>query len=112
LYKEVVQNVPYQRNPRSGVFYFRLTVPEHLRHIVGRREIKRSLRTGLRAEAVVLAQRLYVESRSLFLKAEYQMSKKNKSEPYTSEWIKENAAWGWAASKDINSEADSSEDMR
>ena len=40
------------------------------------------------------------------------MSKKNKSEPYTSEWIKENAAWGWAASKDINSEADSSEDMR
>lgn len=67
-----------QRNSQSGIFYFRLTVPEQLRHIVGRREIKRSLRTGRRAEAIVLAQQLYVEARSLFLKVEIGMGKQPK----------------------------------
>lgn len=65
-----------QRNPQSGFFYFRLTVPERLRHIVGRREVKKSLRTGRRSEAVVLAQRLYAQTYELFYKLEFGMGEK------------------------------------
>ncbi len=63
------------RHPNSGIFYFRLTVPQHLRHIVGKREIQRSLRTGLRTVATPLAQRLYVDTRRIFFEAEQRMVK-------------------------------------
>ena len=39
-----------------GIYHFRLKVPKHLRHIVGQREIKRSLRTRDPVHAKRLAQ--------------------------------------------------------
>ncbi len=83
-----------QRNPQSGVFYFRLTVPERLRHIVGKREFKKSLGTGKRSEAVMLAQKHYYASKLLLLKAEATMTKKKDFIPYSKEWIKQNAELG------------------
>lgn len=44
---------------RNGIYYFRWRVPDRLRHVYGRREIRQSLRTGNKREAqqqaVVLA---------------------------------------------------------
>ncbi len=74
------------RHPDSGIFYFRLTVPQHLRHIVGKREVKRSLRTGLRTVATPLAQQLYLDTRRIFFEAEQRMVKRRanpKNDDYT-----------------------------
>ena len=38
-----------------GIYHLRLAVPKHLRHTVGKREIKKTLRTGNRREARRLA---------------------------------------------------------
>jgi hypothetical protein len=77
LYKETVQifRIPahLQRNPIYGIFYFRLTVPKHIRHIVGLLEIKSSLRTGMKSEAQVLAQKNYYDAMVLFANAEKQI---------------------------------------
>lgn len=81
-----------QRNSQSGIFHFRLTVPERLRHIVGRREIKKSLRTGVRSEAIVLAQKCYYDAQVMFLKAERWPGNMNKKDAGL-EFIKKNAAW-------------------
>lgn len=59
-----------QRHSRSGIFYFRLTVPARLRHLLHKREIKKSLGTGRRAEAIPLAQGLYCKYYLLFQKLE------------------------------------------
>jgi hypothetical protein len=48
-----------QRNTQSGIFYFRLTVPPHIRHILHKREVKISLGTGQRSIALPMAQGLY-----------------------------------------------------
>ena len=65
------------RHPDSGIFYFRLTIPPHLRHTIGKREIKKSLETGLRADAIPKAHQCYVEAHKLFQRAEKRMSKPN-----------------------------------
>ena len=98
-----------QRNPRSGVFYFRLTVPERLRHIIKLREIKRSLRTGLRADALLFAQKYYYETQLLFKRAEHTMSdKKNDHAPWSEEWIKQNSVWSLGEGEsDAESDVDS-----
>jgi integrase len=59
-----------QRNPSSGIFYYRIAIPAHLRHSIGRCEIKKSLGTGLRSEAILKAQRLHVETCELFQRLE------------------------------------------
>ncbi len=63
------------RHPDSGIFYFRLTVPQYLRHIVGKREVKRSLRTGMRSVAIHLAQQMHLDTRRIFFEAEQCMVK-------------------------------------
>lgn len=65
-----------QRHPSSGIFYFRIAIPAHLRDTLGKREVKRSLGTGLRSEAMLKAQRLHLETRDLFHKLEKRMSQK------------------------------------
>jgi integrase len=59
-----------QRHPSSGIFYYRIAVPAHLRDTVGKREIKKTLGTGLRAEAILKAQRLHVETCELLTRLE------------------------------------------
>ena len=59
-----------QRHPSSGIFYFRIAIPAHLRDTLGKREIKKTLGTGLRAEAILKAQRLYLETQNLFQRME------------------------------------------
>jgi len=63
-----------QRHPDSGIFYFRLTVPTHLRDTIGKGTIKKSLGTGLRAEAVLKAQRLHLETLEQFHRLEKRMA--------------------------------------
>jgi len=41
-----------------GIYHLRLAVPKHLRYVVGKREIKKTLRTGNRREALRKARRL------------------------------------------------------
>jgi len=41
-----------------GIYHLRLAVPKHLRHTIGKREIKKTLRTGNRREALRKARRL------------------------------------------------------
>ncbi|MGI6657200.1 MAG: DUF6538 domain-containing protein [Desulfobulbus sp.] len=50
-----------QRDKASGLLHFRLRVPGHLQPIVGRTEIKRSLRTYDKRVAIPIAYRLYLE---------------------------------------------------
>lgn len=59
-----------QRHPSSGIFYYRIAIPAHLRDTLGKREIKKTLGTGLRAEAILKAQRLHVETCELFRRLE------------------------------------------
>lgn len=71
-----------QRHPSSGIFYFRIAIPTRLRDTLGKREIKKSLGTGVRAEAIVEAQRLYVKTHDLFRRTEKRMApQKSKSSP-------------------------------
>lgn len=58
------------RNKQSGILYFRLTVPQPLRHILRKREIKKSLGTGQRSKALPIAQLLYCKYFMLFHKFE------------------------------------------
>ena len=55
-----------QRHPKSGIYYFRLAVPERLRSAICKREIKRSLRTGLRSEVTLAAMHCFVQAQELF----------------------------------------------
>ena len=41
-----------------GIYHLRLAVPKHLRYVVGKREIKKTLRTGNHREALRKARRL------------------------------------------------------
>jgi len=59
-----------QRHPSSGILYFRCSVPERLRPVLGRTEIKRSLQTADKRVAIPVAMRLYVEVRELFSRLE------------------------------------------
>jgi len=54
------------RSPKTGVFSFRLAVPAKLREAVGKREIKKSLKTADPRKALVMAMRLKDDSDRLF----------------------------------------------
>ena len=49
-----------------GIYHLRLAVPKHLRHTVGKREIKKTLRTGNRREALRKARRLVTQYQDWF----------------------------------------------
>lgn len=66
---------------QHNVFYFRRSVPEDLRSILGQREIKRSLRTGDKREATRLARLLDFHIETIFQDARRAMSKHNKINP-------------------------------
>ncbi len=70
-----------QRHPLSGIFYFRIIVPTHLKLIIRKTEIKKSLGTGLKSEALIMAQGIYFETCKLFQRAEKTMKKGSKSLP-------------------------------
>lgn len=57
------------RHPDSGIYYLRRVVPEELRHIVGKIEIRRSLRTRDHRQAKTAFAVAYAESERLFQKA-------------------------------------------
>jgi hypothetical protein len=59
-----------QHHKESGIFYFWLAVPAHLRDHIGRSEIKKSLGPGLRSEATLKAQKLFVETMEMFHRLE------------------------------------------
>ncbi|MBV5327646.1 MAG: site-specific integrase [Chlorobium sp.] len=55
-----------RRDPQSGLLSFRLRVPGHLQKLIGRTEIKRSLRTADKRLAIPVAMGLYIEVQKLF----------------------------------------------
>ncbi len=55
-----------RRDPQSGLLSFRLRVPGHLQSIVGKTEIKRSLRTVDKRLAMPVAFCLYCELQNYF----------------------------------------------
>lgn len=57
------------RHPDSGIYYLRRAVPENLRAIVGKVEIRRSLRTRDHREAKAAFATAYAESERLFQQA-------------------------------------------
>ena len=59
-----------QRDPHSGILSFRLRVPGHLQNIVGKTEIKRSLRAADKRLAMPIAFKLYVELTDYFKRLE------------------------------------------
>lgn len=62
-------NAPYLYRSRHGLFYFRIVVPEAIRPIIGKREIRRSLRTTSKREAVIRSSGLMVNIQSAFERA-------------------------------------------
>jgi integrase len=54
------------KHPNSGIYYLRLEVPISLRHIIGKREIKKSLRTTSFSAAKTLFAQKYAEAQQLF----------------------------------------------
>ena len=59
---------------RHGALYFRLTVPEDLRNVIGQREIYRSLHTCGVREAAHAAQTLRIAFRAIFSDLRIRMS--------------------------------------
>lgn len=56
----------YLAQNHFGIYYFRLAVPVKLREIIGRRELRQSLRTKNRKEAMAAARRMAVAAESYF----------------------------------------------
>ena len=54
------------RHPDSGIYYLRRRVPDDLRHIIGKTEIRRSLNTRLHQQAKAAFALAYAESERLF----------------------------------------------
>jgi hypothetical protein len=60
-----------------GVYHFRIAIPQELRVILGKREIKKSLRTSNRKEAIRIAQGLSVKVNDVFEEIRRMAGKKN-----------------------------------
>ncbi|MEQ5856043.1 hypothetical protein NFI08_10115 [Halomonas sp. EF61] len=58
-------SAPYLFRSRHGIWYFRVVVPERARQAIGKTEIRRSLGTRCRREAMVAAAALLLESHEL-----------------------------------------------
>ncbi|MGD9921053.1 MAG: DUF6538 domain-containing protein [Pseudorhodoplanes sp.] len=63
-----------KQSPKTGVFSFRLAVPEKLRTAIGKREVKQSLKTKDHRKALVMAMRLHEEWKGRFLVAEQSLA--------------------------------------
>lgn len=64
-----MQSVPSSLSKNNfGIFYFRIAVPHKLRHIIGKRELRQSLRTN-RKDAMSAARRMAVAAES-FIRGE------------------------------------------
>jgi integrase len=63
-----------KRSPKTGVFSFRMAVPEKLRSVIGKREVKQSLKTKDHRKALVMAMRLHEEWKGRFLAAEQSLT--------------------------------------
>lgn len=62
-----MQSVPsYLSKNTFGIFYFRIAVPHKLRHIIGKRELRQSLRTKNRKDAMSAARRMAVAAENFF----------------------------------------------
>ncbi|WP_321351464.1 tyrosine-type recombinase/integrase [Halopseudomonas oceani] len=59
----------YLQLSRHSVFYCRVAVPQSLRPVIGRREIRRSLNTRCRREALMRSHELLCKAQLLFAKA-------------------------------------------
>ncbi len=60
-----------------GIYHLRLRVPDHLRQSLGKREIKKTLQTGCRRDALQKARRLVVEYLEQFSNANNNMNLKD-----------------------------------
>ncbi len=58
----------YLQTSQNNIYYFRRVVPVHLRDIIGKREIKVSLRTRNPQKAMILARVFYLKSEQLFFR--------------------------------------------
>lgn len=56
---------PYLIRSRHGIYYFRLVVPKRLQSSIGRTEIRRSLRTRSKREALISSAQLLIEAQAL-----------------------------------------------
>lgn len=56
---------PYLLKSRHGIYYFRLVIPVSLRIAVGKTELRRSLKTRSKREAILKAARLLLEAQKL-----------------------------------------------
>ncbi|MFO1125791.1 MAG: DUF6538 domain-containing protein [Methylocystis sp.] len=63
-----------KRSPKTGAFSFRMAIPEKLRPVIGKREVKQSLKTKDHRKAVVIAMRLHEEWKGRFLIAEQSLA--------------------------------------
>ena len=55
-----------KRSGKRGIFSFRISVPEALRETIGKREIKKSLKTSDPRKAMLMALKLYEDTQLLF----------------------------------------------
>ena len=60
-----------------GVYHFRIAVPQDLRKMFGKREIKKSLRTSNRKQAILIAQRLSAQVAGVFEEMKSMAERKN-----------------------------------
>lgn len=67
---------PYLFRSRHGIYYFRLVVPEGLRQVLGRTEVRRSLKTRSKREALIGAARLLLDAKELLGKESGQVTGK------------------------------------
>lgn len=63
-----------KKSPKTGVFSFRMAVPEKLRDVIGKREVKQSLKTKDHRKALVMAMRLHEEWKGRLLAAEQSLA--------------------------------------
>ena len=56
---------PYLLKSRHGIYYFRLVIPVSLRVAIGKTELRRSLKTRSKREALLKAARLLLEAQAL-----------------------------------------------
>ncbi|QNU61665.1 site-specific integrase [Vreelandella titanicae] len=61
---------PYLLKSRHGIYYFRLVIPVPLRVVIGKTELRRSLKTRSKREALLKSARLLLEAQELLGSAE------------------------------------------
>lgn len=67
---------------RGDTLYFRISVPARFRHLLGVREITKTLRTQNKQDAIPSAYRLASNAKALFLSLDSAMAKKTPIDPY------------------------------